>query len=131
MSNQVGDRYTCSDPNCGCEVRIERPCAAASAGNETTGSTSTNRSEDAIAFHGASRLDRMSNDSPGATGEGVFGGSGSGRSATGSGIYDSATEMTGKDPALSSKNRHGSSLTCFCGSQMRLAGQNASAAGAR
>ncbi len=26
MSNQTGDRYSCSDPNCGCEIEIQRPC---------------------------------------------------------------------------------------------------------
>ena len=26
MSNQVGDRYVCSDSNCGCEIEITSPC---------------------------------------------------------------------------------------------------------
>ena len=26
MSNQIGDRYTCSDPNCGCEIELKKPC---------------------------------------------------------------------------------------------------------
>ena len=28
MSNQVGDRYICSDPNCGCEIEVKSACAA-------------------------------------------------------------------------------------------------------
>jgi len=27
MSNQVGDHYTCSNSDCGCEIEIERPCS--------------------------------------------------------------------------------------------------------
>ena len=34
MSNQTGDRYTCTDPNCGCEIRIERPCSMVPAGTD-------------------------------------------------------------------------------------------------
>jgi len=26
MNNQVGDRYNCSDPNCGCEIELKSPC---------------------------------------------------------------------------------------------------------
>jgi hypothetical protein len=26
MSNQIGERYRCTDPDCGCEVEIKRPC---------------------------------------------------------------------------------------------------------
>jgi len=26
MSNQIGERYRCTDPDCGCEVEITRPC---------------------------------------------------------------------------------------------------------
>jgi hypothetical protein len=39
MSNQTGDRYTCSDPECGCEIEVKRPCNAfeeSSASSEQT-----------------------------------------------------------------------------------------------
>lgn len=26
MSNRPGDRYTCSNPECGCEIEIKEPC---------------------------------------------------------------------------------------------------------
>lgn len=26
MSNRTGDRYSCSNPDCGCEIEIKEPC---------------------------------------------------------------------------------------------------------
>ncbi len=28
MSNRRGDRYTCTDPNCGCEIEVKAPCGS-------------------------------------------------------------------------------------------------------
>jgi len=85
MSNQIGDRYTCSDPNCGCEVAIEGPCNADAA---STRPGSGSSESDATAFHGATRSSGDENistvgdfDSRGASGEGLYGTTGSGRSA--------------------------------------------------
>jgi hypothetical protein len=36
MSNQRGDRYTCSDPNCGCEVEVKEPSLTAAVRAKTT-----------------------------------------------------------------------------------------------
>ena len=40
MSNQTGDRYTCSNAICGCEIEVKRPAMGA----ESTGQTSGRRS---------------------------------------------------------------------------------------
>ncbi len=40
MSNQTGDRYTCSNVNCGCEIEVKRPAMD----SESTGETSGRRS---------------------------------------------------------------------------------------
>src|SRR5437868_10172317 len=42
MSNQIGDRYTCSDPNCGCEVKISRPCSMVPSSSDNSPSSSDN-----------------------------------------------------------------------------------------
>jgi len=40
MGNQINDRYTCSDPDCGCEIEIKQPCNKTSAlENETANSS--------------------------------------------------------------------------------------------
>lgn len=40
MSNQTGDRYTCSNASCGCEIEVTMPAAGA----ESTGKSSGRRS---------------------------------------------------------------------------------------
>lgn len=40
MSNQAGDRYMCSNANCGCEIEVRIPAAEA----ESTGKSSGRRS---------------------------------------------------------------------------------------
>lgn len=38
MANQIGERYICSDPSCGCEVEIVLPCTPrAASGRENAG----------------------------------------------------------------------------------------------
>ncbi len=135
MSNQIGDRYTCSDPNCGCEIAIERPCNL-HAGSVRPGSGSSE--SDATAFHGATRSSGGENistvgdfGSQGASGEGLYGTSGSGRSATTSGRYDSTTSIPNEPHRISGEPTHERSLTCFCGSRMRLSTQSSRVASPR
>jgi hypothetical protein len=118
MSNQIGDRYSCSDPNCGCEVTIDRPCnksaAESQAGEVGSGALRQEFRSEAVSTVGAYG-------SQGVTGEGVFGGAGSGdRSATASGRYDTESTRV-RDRAQGSAGDR--SLTCFCGKQMQEAGQ--------
>jgi hypothetical protein len=140
MSNQVGDVYSCSDPNCGCEVQIQRPCSMSASGGSSSktsrGGTSdtTEAGSSAPAFQGstnAARTEAISTPADygdqGASGEGMFGTAGSGRSATTSGRYDtgSTRPLAGgsdvstrpSDPQTASSG----SMTCFCGSPMRVA----------
>jgi hypothetical protein len=134
MSNQIGDRYSCSDPNCGCEIEIERPSSmlAGSAGGHSdsasassqvpTGSESSMtqkfrefRSEGAISTPGDFGAQ-------GATGEGNFGTTGDGRSATASGRYDTESTRFREGDASEGANPRGNvkqTLTCFCGHEMR------------
>ncbi len=125
MSNQIGDRYTCSDPKCGCEVVIENPCGMLAASNRGT------RDMDNVAESDIDEPIRQEFPSEniatpgfvsqGATAEGFFGTvGGSDRSATASGRYD--TEGTVLREATS---RPAATLTCFCGHEMRQPSQAA------
>ena len=116
MSNRIGDLYSCTDPNCGCEVEIQRPCGASSPDEEVSeiGTGSVRRSE----FRSEPVSTTGDFGDQGATGEGTFGGSGLGdRSATASGRYD--TESTRLREGTGNGGR---TLTCFCGSEMHEVG---------
>ncbi len=135
MSNQIGDRYTCSDPNCGCEVEIERPCNMHAA---STRPGTASSEVDATEFHGATKSSGGENistvgdfGSQGASGAGLYGTTGSGRSATTSGRYDSTTSIPNEPRHISGEPTQERSLTCFCGSRMRLSTQSSRAANAR
>lgn len=144
MSNQIGDRYTCSDPNCGCEIRIERPCSMTSQGTSLGAGETEIPEADTPSFQGATNAPhRPSISTPGdygdqgATGEGVFGTSGPGRSVVGSGRYDSATTPAGNEQRAlelgSSSSTRGTqgisgTLTCFCGNRMQVTSESSRAA---
>jgi hypothetical protein len=109
MSNQIGDRYTCSDPNCGCEIQINSPCRMFDGRSATTthveeasnpGSarpTSTHTSEVGPVAGNISNLGDSG--SPTSTGEGVFGTSGGGsESATRQGRYGSDVRKAASSP---------------------------------
>ena len=134
MSNQVGDRYTCTDPDCGCEIEIKAPSrtadesvgyAAESAARVTAASEvgyATRTSE--VGTSGGSVSTPGDFGSQGATGEGVFGSSGTGtESATRQGRYGSdqrrismsSSERTEASEDLASMN---SAPICFCGKRM-------------
>lgn len=111
MSNQVGDRYACSDPNCGCEVEIRRPYSgetlSEAAGNTVRSSGYEYRSED------VSTKDDYGG-SQGAGDEGPFGTAGTGdRAALASGRYDSESTRLHEPGQPAART-----LTCFCGSRM-------------
>jgi hypothetical protein len=114
MSNQIGDRYTCSDPNCGCEIEIARPCSMISS-EATFDEEAPTRRE----FRSEPISTVGDYGEQGATGEGTFGGAGRGdRSATASGRYD--TESTHLKSASGSSAAR--TLICFCGKQLRQSG---------
>ena len=130
MSNQTGDRYACSDPNCGCVVEIQRPCSTASATGtleEVAGST-VRPSGYAYRNEPVSTTDDYGG-VQGASGEGTFGTAGRGdRGALASGRYD--TESTRLREIPNRTKAEAITLTCFCGSKMRQVdvGQRAQAA---
>jgi hypothetical protein len=114
MSNQIGDRYSCSDPNCGCEIEIERPCSMLASETGEIDETSPSRRE--FRSEGISTAGDFGDQ--GATGDGVFGTvGGADRSATASGRYD--TESARLREAVQGSGR---TLTCFCGNAMRQIG---------
>jgi hypothetical protein len=147
MSNQTGDRYTCTDPNCGCEIRIERPCSMMPSGNEYSSESNVGTkerelgSESAGSMTGNFRRESTSTagdyGAQGATGEGTFGTSGTGgSSSTMSGRYDTPGNFIRRTPEETSRSTPAqrgvvSGPTCFCGHPMTLAGTNTRASAAR
>ena len=145
MSNQVGDRYKCADPNCGCEIEVKAACAAGQDDNnvrrdyredvpvgERTASLGhsigdANAPEDR-GFRTEGIATSSTSGPQGATGEGVFGTVSSGGSdmVHTEGRYDSKlprkTRTSGDASQLGSNSMSGSP-TCFCGSKMREVGE--------
>jgi hypothetical protein len=114
MSNQVGDRYVCSDPNCGCEVEIERPCSMNSAEVDVSESSSV-KTRDFRAQPTSTVRDY---------GSGTVGKTGVGdRSATASNRYKTETTRIREEAA--------DTLICFCGARMREVGSGRRAQASR
>lgn len=152
MSNQVGDRYVCSDPNCGCEIEVRAACAAgqdetamrrdyrgdalASAGGEKTVTESLGHSIGSAetpenrGFRTEGIATSSTSAPQGATGEGVFGtvGGGSSDMVHTEGRYGSKlpkkTRTSGDASQLGSNSPDpmSGSPTCFCGNKMREVG---------
>ena len=147
MSNQTGDRYTCSDPNCGCEIRIERPSSMLQSGAEYSSESNVAAkdrelgSEKTGSLTGNFRRESTSTQgdfgAQGATGEGTFGTSGTGGgSAMTSGRYDTPGNFIRRTPEETSRDTPvqrsvPSGPTCLCGRPMTQAGTNTRAAAAR
>jgi hypothetical protein len=153
MSNQTGDRYTCTDPNCGCEIRIERPSNSVSAvsdySSESNVSSETNfaqrdqelGSENSGSLTGNFRRENTSTvgdfGAQGATGEGTFGTSGTGGgSAMMSGRYDTPGNFIKRTPEETNRSSPvqrnlTAAPTCLCGSAMKQMGGGTRAAAAR
>jgi hypothetical protein len=150
MSNQTGDQYTCTDPNCGCEIRIERPSKTVPRSEYSSESNFTAEdqelgSESSGSLTGDFRHESTSTvgdfGSQGATGEGMFGTSGTGDSSTMSGRYDTPGNFIKRTPEEGSKsaparqasagaNSVAAAPTCFCGHPMKQAGAGTRAAAA-
>ncbi|HMI50655.1 MAG TPA: hypothetical protein VK525_04025 [Candidatus Saccharimonadales bacterium] len=140
MSNQIGDRYTCSDPNCGCEIEVKSPCnmfdgrspSATPVGDANSASarpTSTPTSELDSAAGDIRYGSNAQTFAPGSSSSLLGSGSSSNRVANSS--LDPTDDLSGSDAleiditdavnALddTTDSRFISmSLTCFCGSQM-------------
>jgi hypothetical protein len=147
MSNQTGDRYSCTDPNCGCEIRIERPSNSVSAVSDYTSESNVAERDQELGSENTGSLTgnfRRENTSTagdfgaqGATGEGTFGTSGTGGgSSMMSGRYDTAGNFIKRTPEETSRSAPvmrnlTASPTCLCGSPMKQVGTGTRAAAAR
>jgi hypothetical protein len=147
MSNQTGDRYSCTDPNCGFEIRVEHPCRMMPAGDEYSSESSVSAkdqelgSESTGSLTGNFRRETTSTQgdfgAQGATGEGTFGTSGNGDGAsTMSGRYDTPGNFIRRTPEQSGRSTSArgsgpSGPTCFCGRAMTQVGTNTRATAAR
>jgi hypothetical protein len=153
MIAQVGERYRCSDSNCGCEIEVT---ASGRLGNESygaspvnTGSQSRSPSERPIGGSvtdetGVGSLRNAESasvstpgdfGSPGATGEGVFGTSGGNQRSTASGRLGStgsSLKSGSQLPSSTSNIETGSSgesvFYCACGQPMQKAQPSSRAA---
>jgi hypothetical protein len=134
MKVRVGERYRCSDSNCGCEIEITAPTAMQEDGDEDVVSSPNDRSiagsvnttdvgslrqAEAAAISTAGDYG-----SQGATGEGVFGTSGGNQRSTASGRLGSMAPSNFKSsPSQTSDIVTGSTgeatFSCCCGQPMR------------
>jgi len=147
MSNQTGDRYTCTDPNCGCEIRIERPCSLYPSGSGYNSESNVSEVDQELGSENTGSLTgnfrRESTSTPGdfgaqgATGEGTFGTSSTGGgSSMMSGRYDTPGNFVRRTPEEDSRSSSAQRSvpyrpTCFCGRPMTQAGTGARAVAAR
>ena len=144
MSNQTGDRYSCTDPNCGCEIRIEHPCKMVP-GSEYSSESNVTATDTELGSESTGPLTgnfrRESTSTPGdfgaqgATGEGTFGTSGSGSAMT-SGRYDTPGNFIRRTPeemnrrAVPVQRDVSATPICFCGHPMKQVGTGTRAASA-
>jgi hypothetical protein len=146
MSNQTGDRYTCTDPNCGCEIRIERPCSMVPSGSEYSSESNISAKDQELERENTGSLTgnfrRETTSTPGdfgaqgATGEGTFGTSSTGGgSSMMSSRYDTPGNYMKRTPEETSRTPTqrtvpATTLRCFCGHAMTQVGTGAARAAA-
>jgi hypothetical protein len=147
MNAQVGERYKCSDANCGCEIEVTNPGSMQheSSGNSSANAGSFNKNSRSNQPLGASGtgetgVGSLRNaesagistpgdyGSQGASGEGVFGTSGGNQRSTASGRLGSTTGSSLKSGSRSSSTSNietgsagQSNFYCACGSPMHKA----------
>src|ERR1700680_1889005 len=147
MNAQVGERYRCSDSNCGCEIEVTSPARmqnesfnARSANTGSQGRSSNERPIGGSATEetGVGSLRNAESGSistpgdfgsQGATGEGVFGTSGGNQRSTASGRLGSTTASSLKSGSRSSGSTSNietgssgeSNFYCACGQPMQKA----------
>jgi hypothetical protein len=151
MNTQMGERYKCSDSNCGCEIEVTNPSRMQQGSSYGRSSMNAGSSEQRIggSATGETGVGSLRNaeaggistpgdfGSQGATGEGVFGTSGGNQRSTMSGRLGSATGSSLESaPSISNTSsiETGSSseanFSCCCGQPMRKT-QSSRAASAR
>ena len=121
MSNQIGDRYTCSDPSCGCEIEIKRPCGMLLKSGEEFSSASDRSVPSRTAGEPSNISTQDDFGRQGATGEGIFGTAGSAtETATRQGRYslDTASSRLAGSEDRGDSDGQNAAPTCFCGNKM-------------
>jgi hypothetical protein len=139
MNAQVGERYRCSDSNCGCEIEVMSPgrmqnenCSASSAGTGSQSKSSNERpiggaatEETGVGSLRNAESAGVSIGSQGATGEGVFGTSGGNQRSTASGRLGATTGSSLKSGSQRSSTSNietgstrESNFYCACGQPM-------------
>jgi hypothetical protein len=123
----AGDRYSCSDSSCGCEIEIRNPGRAEGSGGTESGVVSSDReSLDPGSLRAAETQSTSTQGdygSQGATGEGTFGTPGGGGSTMMSGRYGSKIESNKSTPSdRTAANSGDGHISCFCGKPMRRTG---------
>lgn len=149
MNMQTGERYKCSDSNCGCEIEVTSPSTMQQQ-DSSYGSNSMNAgsSEHSIggSATGETGVGSLRNaeaggistpgdfGSQGATGEGVFGTSGGKQRSTMSGRLGSTTgsslrsgPSTSSTSSIETGSASEASFSCCCGQPMRKAQSSRSA----
>jgi len=146
MNAQVGERYRCSDSNCGCEIEVTSPsrmqnesfgASSVNTGSQTRSSNERPIGGSATGETGVGSLRNAESagistpgdfGSQGATGEGVFGTSGGNQRSTSSGRLGSTTGRSlksGSQTSTTSSIETGSSgesnFYCACGQPMQKA----------
>ena len=132
MSNLIGERYQCSDPDCGCEIEILRPCRMldealdSQSGSRTRLSSSelsTPPSEVAIPRERPG-LEEGAGERPGAYGSPKFEAQSRGPFREEEGLRSESGDGKASSSAI---NAYGV-LTCFCGNPMKLSSSRLSSA---
>ena len=136
MASQIGERYICSDPNCGCEVEIVLPCRPQEEpGRENRGRPAqlTNRLSPDVFTPPSKAMPRVGRSLQEGAGErsGEYGSPKIGDALPGAFRDEEETEEAAPGAATESgkvERPKKSELICFCGSLMVLSDVRSSAA---
>lgn len=137
MANQIGERYICSDPNCGCEVEIvlpSRPGAESGRGNVGKAAPLTARLSPDVFTPPSKTMPRERPSLQEGAGErsSEYGSPKVEDELPGAFRDEEETEETAPGPATESaraaRSQKMGSLVCFCGSLMVLTDARSSAA---
>jgi hypothetical protein len=131
MANSIGDRYTCSDPNCGCEIEVLRPSSTVE--GQARNEVAIRRAIASDLMVPPSQVNEPRESSSLVEGAGVRSGSyGSPKfDEEGRGPFRTEEDLDGvvEDAGKTSTRRPGPvTLTCLCGNPMKLSGARSTSA---
>lgn len=132
MTNLMGDRYTCSNANCGCEIEVLRPSSLGESGTRTETVVRTPMASDL--FVPPSRVNEPRESASLIEGAGERSGSYGSPKLEREGAFrtEGEEELEGviEDTGKPAASRRGElfTLTCFCGNPMILSGARSTSA---